>query len=53
VKPGAQVLMTNSAKYAHYGPGLLGVDSVFATTEECVASAIAGRVERTEGLWAA
>ena len=53
VKPNAEVLMTNSAKYAHYGPGLLGVDSVFATTEECVASAIAGRVIRAEGPWAA
>jgi predicted aconitase len=53
VKPDSQVLMTNSAKYAHYGPGLLGVDSVFATTEECVASAIAGRVIRAEGPWQA
>jgi predicted aconitase len=53
VRPDAQVLMTNSAKYAHYGPGLLGVDSVFATTEECVASAIAGRVIRAEEPWAA
>jgi len=53
VKPTAQVLMTNSAKYAHYGPGLLGVDSVFAATEECVASAIAGRVIRADGPWAA
>jgi cis-L-3-hydroxyproline dehydratase len=53
VKPTAEVLMTNSAKYAHYGPGLLNVDSVFATTEECVASAIAGRVIRDEGPWAA
>jgi hypothetical protein len=53
VRPDAQVLMTNSAKYAHYGPGLLGVDSVFATTEDCVASAIAGRVMKTEGPWAA
>jgi cis-L-3-hydroxyproline dehydratase len=53
VKPTAEVLMTNSAKYAHYGPGLLGVDSVFATTEECVASAIAGRAIRDEGPWAA
>jgi hypothetical protein len=52
VKPRAQVLMTNSAKYAHYGPGLLGVDSVFATTEECVASAVAGRVVRSDGPWA-
>ena len=53
VKPDAQVLMTNSAKYAHYGPGLLGVDSVFATTEECVASAIAGQVVKAEGPWQA
>lgn len=53
VRPDAQVLMTNSAKYAHYGPGLLGVDSVFATTEECVASAIAGHVVRAEGPWQA
>ena len=51
VKPDAEVLMTNSAKYAHYGPGLLGVDSVFATTEECVASAIAGHVARADGPW--
>jgi predicted aconitase len=52
VKPSAQVLMTNSAKYAHYGPGLLGVESVFATTQECVASAVAGRVIRDEAPWA-
>ena len=51
VKPDAQVLMTNSAKYAHYGPGLLGVDSVFATTEECVESAVRGRVTRVAGPW--
>ena len=53
VDPDAKVLMTNSAKYAHYGPGLLGVDSVFATTEECVASAIAGRVIRADEPWQA
>ena len=53
VKPDAQVLMTNSAKYAHYGPGLLGVDSVFATTEECVESAVLGHVSTIDGPWAA
>jgi cis-L-3-hydroxyproline dehydratase len=37
------VLMTNSAKYAHYAPGILGRDVVFGTTEDCVRSAIAGR----------
>jgi cis-L-3-hydroxyproline dehydratase len=53
VDPDAKVLMTNSAKYAHYGPGLLGVDSVFGTTEECVESAVAGRVMRADGPWQA
>lgn len=51
VNPQARVLMTNSAKYAHYGPGLLGVASVFASTEECVESAIVGRVMRNDGPW--
>jgi predicted aconitase len=53
VRSDARVLMTNSAKYAHYGPGLLGVASVFGTTEECVASAVLGRVTREDGPWAA
>lgn len=51
VKPGARVLMTNSAKYAHYGPGLLGVGSVFGSMDECVESAVRGRVTRDEGAW--
>ncbi|MCA9878874.1 MAG: aconitase X catalytic domain-containing protein [Thermomicrobiales bacterium] len=51
VKPGARVLMTNSAKYAHYGPGLLGVGSVFGSAEECVESAVRGRVVRDESAW--
>lgn len=51
VQPGARVLMTNSAKYAHYGPGLLGVGSVFGSMEECVESAVEGRVVRDEGVW--
>ena len=51
IKPGARVLMTNSAKYAHYGPGLLGVGSVFGSMEECVESAVAGRVIRDDGAW--
>ncbi|MDQ2655556.1 MAG: aconitase X catalytic domain-containing protein, partial [Chloroflexota bacterium] len=51
VKPGARVLMTNSAKYAHYGPGLLGVGSVFGSMEECVESATKGQVVRDDGAW--
>jgi predicted aconitase len=52
VRSTARLLMTNSGKYAHYAPGLLRLDAVFASTEECVASAIAGRVLAEEGPWA-
>jgi len=51
VKKNARVLMTNSAKYAHYAPGLIGVQSVYGSTSDCVASAIAGRVEIEDGPW--
>jgi predicted aconitase len=51
LRPGARVLMTNSAKYAHYGPGILGVDSVFGATEECVESAVRGQVVRLDDPW--
>lgn len=45
------VLMTNSAKYAYYSPGLLKATTVFGSLEECVASAEAGRVQRDDALW--
>lgn len=51
VNPAARTLMTNSGKYAHYGPGLLGVDSIFGSMEECVASAVRGRVVRDDEVW--
>jgi predicted aconitase len=50
-KRSARVLMTNSAKYAHYAPGLIRVQSVFGITEECVNSAVAGRVLVDSGPW--
>lgn len=53
VPPGAQVLMTDSAKYAHYGPGLLGMDAVYGSTEACIASAVAGRVIHDDTGWTA
>ena len=46
-----EVIMTNSAKYAYYAPGLLGTEMVFGRLEECVRSAVSGKVERDEGLW--
>ena len=53
VRPDAKTMMTNSAKYAHYGPGLLNVASIFGSTESCVESAIAGKLVQDEGPWQA
>jgi predicted aconitase len=49
--PGTRVVMTNSAKWAYYAPGNLGVEVVFGSLEECVRSAVAGEVTRDDGLW--
>lgn len=45
-------VMTDSAKWAWYAPGNLGVDVVIGGLEECVRSAAAGRVVRDATLWA-
>lgn len=45
------ILMTNSAKYAYYAPGLLGTQVVFGGLVDCVRSAVEGRVLRDDGLW--
>ncbi len=44
-------LMTASAKYAYYSPGLLNVDVTYGRVEDCVESAVRGRVFRDESLW--
>ncbi len=49
--PGGGVLMTNSGKFAHYAPGNIGWQVVYGSLADCVASALAGRVERDESLW--
>jgi predicted aconitase len=46
-----KVLMTNSAKYAYYAPGLLATQVVFGSMADCVRSAIEGHVVRDETLW--
>lgn len=48
-----EVLMTNSAKYAYYAPGLVGAKVAFGSLEDCVASAVAGRVVRDDTPWLA
>lgn len=49
--PEIKTLMTNSAKYAYYSPGLLNTQVVFGRLEDCVRSAVEGRVVRDELLW--
>jgi predicted aconitase len=44
-------LMTNSAKFAYYSPGLLGRQISFGSLEDCVHSAVAGRILREEFAW--
>jgi cis-L-3-hydroxyproline dehydratase len=46
-----QNLMTNSAKFAYYTPGLLGRKIAFGSLEDCVNSAVAGEIIRDETLW--
>jgi predicted aconitase len=51
VDKSVRVLMTNSAKYAHYAPGLIGAQVVYASTEDCMDSAVVGRVVRSSEGW--
>jgi predicted aconitase len=45
------VLMTNSGKFAHYGPANTGYEVVYGSLEDCVDSAVAGRVLTSEAVW--
>jgi predicted aconitase len=45
-------VMTDSAKWAWYAPANIGVRVVIGGLEECVRSAVAGRVLLDETLWA-
>lgn len=44
-------VVTDSGKWAWYAPGNLGFDVAFATLEECIDSAEAGRLVRDERAW--
>ena len=49
--PEIRTLMTNSAKYAYYAPGLLDTQVIYGSLADCVRSAVEGRVLRDETLW--
>ena len=46
------VLMTNSGKFAHYGPSNTGYEVVYGSLEDCVDSAVSGDIVRNEEVWA-
>lgn len=47
----AKVLMTNSGKYAHYGPGLVNRPIHFGSLAQCVDVACSGKREQTSPDW--
>lgn len=49
----ARTIMTNSGKYAHYGPGLTGRRFRFGSLAACVEAACTGRADRQRPLWLA
>jgi predicted aconitase len=44
-------VMTNSAKWAYYAPGLLPVEVAFGALEDCIETAIRGRITRQASVW--
>ncbi|CAM3296707.1 aconitase family protein [Paracoccus nototheniae] len=49
--PGTQAVMTNSGKYAHYGPGLSGRRVRFGSIMDCARAALSGTAPDTLPLW--
>lgn len=51
--PNTRVLMTNSAKYAHYAPALCGREVRFGSLTDCVEAAVTGKAPTTRPSWLA
>lgn len=51
IPPTARRLMTNSGKYAHYGPGLVGRQVRFAGLADCVEAACRGALPVSPPAW--
>ena len=51
IPPGSTVLMTNSGKYAHYGPGLVERAFHFGSMAECVETACSGTRQQLLPAW--
>ena len=48
---GSGVLMTNSAKFAHYAAGNTGYAPVFGSLTDCIKSAQAGKLIWDSSVW--
>lgn len=53
VPPAARTILTNSGKYAHYGPGLSGRGLRFAALADCVEAATTGHSRNGPPAWLA
>lgn len=51
IPPSTRTIMTNSAKYAHYGAGLTGRQVRFGSLAQCVDAACTGFVENGVPAW--
>lgn len=49
--PSARVILTNSGKYAHYGPGLTGRQMRFGSLADCARAAVTGQATDTLPDW--
>jgi cis-L-3-hydroxyproline dehydratase len=51
IPPAVRTLMTNSGKYAHYAPGLVGRDVRFGSMAACVKAACSGEAQQEAPAW--
>ena len=51
MRPRPGLVLTNSAKWAYYAPGNIGVRAAIGSTHECVQSALRGALWRDPTLW--
>jgi cis-L-3-hydroxyproline dehydratase len=51
IPPAVRTLMTNSGKYAHYAPGLVGRGVQFGSMAACVEAACSGKAQQELPAW--
>ena len=51
IPPAVRTLMTNSGKYAHYAPGLVGRGVRFGSMAECIEAACSGKTQQEPPAW--